>query len=146
MIDQNEDLEPTRQSLLARLKNWEDQTSWLDFFTKYWRLIYSVARRSSLSEDEAQEVVQETIIAVCKAIRTFEYDPQHCLFRSWLLQLTHHRIGRLLHKRSARLDRTPFSEELEAVSAGSMAQCNRSWKGSGMRNGRRTWWWRLPSR
>ena len=49
MTGQVEDLEPTRQSLLVRLKNWEDQTGWLDFFTKYWRLIYSVARRSGLS-------------------------------------------------------------------------------------------------
>ena len=121
MTEQTEDLEPTRRSLLARLKNWEDQTSWLDFFTKYWRLIYSVARRSGLSEDEAQDAVQETIIAVCKAIRTFEYDPQHCRFRSWLLVLTHYRITELLRKRLARLDRTPFSEELEAVSADSEA-------------------------
>ena len=112
-----EDLEPTRQSLLARLKNWEDQKSWLDFFTKYWRLLYSVARRSGLSDDDAQEAVQETIIAVCKSIGTFEYDPKRCLFRSWLLVLTHQRIAALLRKRYARLDQAPLSEELEAAAA-----------------------------
>ena len=121
MTEKTEDLEPTRQSLLARLKNWDDQTSWLDFFAKYWRLIYSVARRAGLYEDEAQEAVQETIIAVCKAIGSFEYDPHRCRFRSWLLLLTHHQIARLLHKRLAHLDRTPFLEEREAVSTNSEA-------------------------
>jgi len=30
---------PTRSSLLGRLKDWEDQESWRDFFETYWRLI-----------------------------------------------------------------------------------------------------------
>lgn len=35
----------TRQSLLGRLKNWEDERSWRDFFETYWRLIYGTARK-----------------------------------------------------------------------------------------------------
>jgi RNA polymerase sigma-70 factor (ECF subfamily) len=92
MAGHPEDLEPTRQSLLARLKDWQDQASWHAFFNRYWRLIYSVARRSGLSEDESQEVVQETIITVCKNIRSFEYNPDRGSFRSWLLMLTRQRI------------------------------------------------------
>jgi hypothetical protein len=34
---------PTRQSLLNRLKDWGDQSSWQDFFDTYWQLIYNVA-------------------------------------------------------------------------------------------------------
>jgi hypothetical protein len=33
-----EDLIPTRQSLLGRLKDWEDNASWRDFFDTYWKL------------------------------------------------------------------------------------------------------------
>ena len=33
---------PTRQTLLSRLKNWDDQSSWREFFNLYWRLIYGV--------------------------------------------------------------------------------------------------------
>ena len=32
---------PTRQSLLARLKDVADQESWREFFDTYWRLIMS---------------------------------------------------------------------------------------------------------
>src|SRR5262245_37419305 len=48
---------PTRQSLLVRLKDWDDSTSWKDFFDTYWKLIYGVARKAGLTDAEAQDVV-----------------------------------------------------------------------------------------
>jgi DNA-directed RNA polymerase specialized sigma24 family protein len=82
-IDQDEYL-PTRQSLLQRLKNLDDQASWKSFFDQYWKLIYSVARRAALSDAEAQDVVQETIICVTKKIQGFSYDPAYGSFKGWL--------------------------------------------------------------
>ena len=90
---------PTRQSLLNRLKNWEDQQSWQDFFNTYWRLIYGVAIKAGLSDAEAQEVVQETFIAVSKKMQDFEYDPSIGSFKSWLLQSTRWRILDQFRKR-----------------------------------------------
>ena len=52
---------PTRASLLSRLKDWEDQTSWREFFDTYGRLIYGVARKAGLADAEAQDAVQETL-------------------------------------------------------------------------------------
>src|SRR5262245_20234211 len=47
-VRRKEELLPTRRSLLDRLRNWEDQTSWQDFFNTYWKFIYGVAIRSGL--------------------------------------------------------------------------------------------------
>jgi len=38
MTESAQDSQATRWSLLARLKNWEDQQSWRKFFDTYWRL------------------------------------------------------------------------------------------------------------
>src|SRR2546427_11352752 len=46
---------PTRWSLVRRLKDWDDQESWSDFFNTYWKLIYSAAMQSRLTDAEAQE-------------------------------------------------------------------------------------------
>ena len=54
-LPQAEDLIPTRESLLSRLKNWDDQESWRDFFDTYWRLIFNLARKAGLSD--ADEVI-----------------------------------------------------------------------------------------
>ena len=40
--------------------------AWKDFFDTYWRLIHGLAIKAGLNDAEAQEVVQETIIAVAK--------------------------------------------------------------------------------
>ena len=53
---------PTRQSLLSRLRDWQDQDGWREFFDSYWRLIYNVARKSGLGDAEAQDVVQTTFM------------------------------------------------------------------------------------
>ena len=94
-----EGLIPTRQSLLSRLKDYDDNESWRDFFHTYWKLIYSMAIRSGLSETEAQEVVQETIIAVSKQMPDFKYDRAKGSFKSWLLQLTRWKIQDQLRRR-----------------------------------------------
>jgi len=94
-----DELIPTRQSLLSRLKNSEDRASWQDFFDTYWKLIHSVAIKSGLTEAEAQDAVQETVIAVAKNIKEFRYDPQKCSFKSWLMMITRQRIIWQLRKR-----------------------------------------------
>ena len=87
-----EDSQATRKSLISRLKKANDHESWQSFFNIYWRLIYATATDAGLSETEAEDVVQETVIGVLKAMPQFQYNPGRGYFRNWLLQLTHWRI------------------------------------------------------
>ena len=89
----------TRTTLINRLKNWQDQASWQDFFDTYWKLIFGVAIKSGLSETEAQDVVQETMIAVARNIPNFEYDRAMGSFKAWLLNMTRWRITDQFRKR-----------------------------------------------
>src|SRR6187455_686802 len=98
--DCKEDLIPTRKSLLSRLKNWEDNESWRDFFDTYWKLIYAFAIQRGLSHEEAQEAVQETVVAVAKNIAKFHYDPKVCAFKTWLLGVTRSKIANQFARRA----------------------------------------------
>ena len=89
----------TRATLLARMKDWADQSSWQEFFDIYWKLIYGVARKAGLSDAEAQDVVQECMMSVAKHIAAFRYDPATGSFKAWLLTLTRWRIVDQLRKR-----------------------------------------------
>jgi RNA polymerase sigma factor (sigma-70 family) len=89
----------TRRSLVDRLANWDDQRRWQEFFDTYWKLIYSAARQSGLTDAEAQEVVQETVITVAKNIHKLKYDPAIGSFKGWLLQITRWRIADQFRKR-----------------------------------------------
>src|SRR5262249_1785603 len=85
-------LNRTRATLLARLANWDDRASWQEFFDIYWKLIYSVARRSGLTDAEAQDVVQDTMVAVARHMPTFKYDPAIASVKGWILNLTRWRV------------------------------------------------------
>ncbi len=89
----------TRRSLVERLADWGDRKRWQEFFDAYWKLIYSAARKSGLTDSEAQEVVQETVITVAKAIDKLNYDPAIGSFKGWLLQITRWRIADQFRKR-----------------------------------------------
>jgi RNA polymerase sigma-70 factor (ECF subfamily) len=112
----DDDLIPTRASLLGRLKDLSDQVSWRQFFDVYWKLIYSTARSVRLTPAEAEDVVQETMIAVWKNIGKLDYDPTIGSFKSWLLTLTRRRIMDHFRKRyreplTVSLDQVPDRED-----------------------------------
>ena len=96
---EQEELIPTRHSLLRRMKDWGDQASWEDFFRTYWKLIYGVATKAGLTDAEAQDVVQETILTVAHNIQSFEVGSEHGSFKAWLLQNTRWRIADQFRKR-----------------------------------------------
>lgn len=91
---------PTRATLISRLKNWQDQASWQDFFDTYWKLIYGLARKFGLNDEDAQDVVQETLMSVAQQMPNFEYDPKLGSFKSWLRTLIRWRITDHLRKRN----------------------------------------------
>src|SRR5205814_8862902 len=99
MPDKSFDPIPTRHSLLNRLKDWGDQASWQDFFDTYWRLIYNVAVKAGLTDTQAQDVVQETVIAVARKIPELKADPAHGSLSAWLVRLTRWRIAEQFRKR-----------------------------------------------
>jgi RNA polymerase sigma factor (sigma-70 family) len=112
MARSNDEFIPTRTTLLERLKDWRDDSSWQDFFDTYWKLIYGVAIKGGLTKEEAQDVVQATMLTVAKQMPNFNYDRKSGSFKSWLLQTTRWRIGDQFRKREAAVSHT-FSNDDE---------------------------------
>lgn len=82
----------TRSGLLRRVKDWNDQTAWQEFYTLYRPLILRFARKQGLSQTEAEDLAQDTLLAVAKAIRTFQYDRTRSSFKNWLFRLARNRL------------------------------------------------------
>ena len=94
-----DELLPTRRSLIERLRDLDDQPSWREFFETYWKLIYGAALKAGLSDQEAEDVVQETVIGVARKMPEFRYDPAVCSFKGWLMHVTRCRIADRFRRR-----------------------------------------------
>ena len=82
----------TRVSLLMRVHEWDDATSWKEFYRLYHQLIYGLAHRSGLAHADAEDVTQDVFKRVAETIHQFESDPARGTFRGWLMNLTRWRI------------------------------------------------------
>ena len=89
----------TRWSLIQRLRDANDHEGWQEFFECYWNLIYSTAVRSGLSEPEAQDAVQETVISVCRNIHQLNMSPEAGSFKAWLMTTARWRITDQIRRR-----------------------------------------------
>ncbi len=107
----------TRRSMVEKLGDWNDRKRWQQFFDSYWRLIHGTARRAGLTDAEAQEVVQETLITVAKKIDQLHYDPAIGSFNGWLLNITRWRIADQFRKRKPGSSRNFSNEDDEARTA-----------------------------
>jgi RNA polymerase sigma factor (sigma-70 family) len=97
-LPSQEEFLPTRITLLNRIKNLDDSEGWRDFFDTYAGLIFSYALRYGLTQAEAEDVVQDTVIEVSRKMPGFQYDPKRS-FKGWLLNTTRWRIQDQLRKR-----------------------------------------------
>ena len=89
----------TRPTLLFRLRDWNDEASWTEFYRLYYQFVYGCARRTGLSHADAEEVTQDVFKRVAETVHEFEADPARGSFRGWLTNLTRWRITDKLRAR-----------------------------------------------
>ncbi len=77
----------TRPSLLIRLKDQADDAAWFEFTEIYQHVIYRLARRKGLQHADAEDLVQQVLVAVARAIDRWEADPNRARFRTWLTRV-----------------------------------------------------------
>jgi RNA polymerase sigma-70 factor (ECF subfamily) len=77
----------TRETLLRRLPNAQDVEAWDQFVEIYQPLLFRLARAKGLQAADAEDLVQEILSAVSKAIGRWLEKPQRGSFRAWLFHV-----------------------------------------------------------
>lgn len=78
----------TRETLLERVRDPEDEQSWEDFVRYYRPFVYQIARRMNIAHHDAEEIVQNVMVKAWNKLPEFEYDRGRGRFRGWLCQVT----------------------------------------------------------
>lgn len=75
---------PTRETLILRLRDPEDQRAWEEFAEIYTPLLCGYCRKRGLKPEDLADVVQEVMRRVSLAMGEFRYDPEKGKFKAWL--------------------------------------------------------------
>lgn len=91
----------THTTLLARLADGSDRTAWDDFHSCYGELIRRFGAGRGLQPADCDDLVQEVLLALTQAMRSFEYDPAKGSFRAYLKTITIRAVSKIIRKRRA---------------------------------------------
>ena len=94
----------TRESLLQRVKNQDDEKSWEDFVYYYRPFIYNVVRGMNIPHHDAEEIVQLVLVKSWSKLPKFEYNRGRGRFRGWLCMVTGNTVRDFLRKKKILLE------------------------------------------
>lgn len=107
----------TRQTLIQRVKESQDERSWEEFISTYQPYIKAIVRNMNIVEHDAEDIVQQVMLKVWKNIGELENDPNK-RFRSWLGTTTANCVRDFIRKRRsdmARLEKASRDETLSYI-------------------------------
>ena len=74
----------THQTLIQRAQNPDDASAWDEFVSYYETFIKMVLKKSGISFNESDDLVQDILVKVWKGLPTYEYRKERAKFRTWL--------------------------------------------------------------
>lgn len=89
----------TRDSLIARIKDPADGTAWAEFLGIYRPVIYRLSRKRGLQDADAQDVTQQVLLSIAKAVERWQPGPDRPPFRAWLVTITRNAVNKALSRR-----------------------------------------------
>lgn len=82
----------TRSSLVVGIKDPANRKYWERFYDVYAGLLLSIAYRRGVGNQDAQDILMETMSDIAQAVNTLDYDRSKGGFRAWISTIMRRRL------------------------------------------------------
>ena len=124
----------TRQTLLSKITQANDDHSWDDFVQYYQGYIYAVIRNLGVKHELIEDLLQDVLIKIWKSLPNYQYREGECTFRTWLCLVIRSTVYNYFRKKSTKNNakNTDYDATLHALDAISEPEINviaeKEWK------------------
>ncbi len=94
--------DPTRASLLSRVRDPANAGAWREFEACYGDLLLRYARSRGLSQADAEDVRQLVLMSLSRTLRAFKYSPERGRFRDYLGRVARRTLARWVARPKSR--------------------------------------------
>lgn len=101
---------PTRETLLLKVKNRDDEKSWEDFVHYYKAFIFTVCKKMNVNHHDSEEISQKVLLKLWHKLPDFKYSPGG-RFRGWLCMVTGNTVKDFFRKESRLSDKAQAVKE-----------------------------------
>ncbi len=112
----------TRNTLLERAKDPNDQQAWVDFTQFYTPFIHIVLRQINLYDKDADDTTQEILLTIWKYLKSFDREKHQVNFRTWLATVIRNAAYKSFNKKSKHQNLIIAIEESENLETHSVEE------------------------
>mgnify|MGYP001014042110 CR=1 FL=1 len=123
----------TSHTLLKKLQRNEGQ-HWEEFVHYYEGYIYVVIRNFDIRKEDAEDLLQDVLVKVWKALPSYNYEEDKCRFRTWLCVVIRNTVFNFYELRASKNNKknVSYEEVLEGLNLITEAEIDklaaREWK------------------
>lgn len=104
----------TRQTLIMRVKNQDDQQAWGEFVLYYQSFIKVILKYLNVKANDIDDLSQEILLKVWKAFSTLNYDVEKARFRTWMNKVIRNAVIDFHRSRNRKIQTVENNEEIQA--------------------------------
>lgn len=91
----------TRYTLLTRAKDQHDSKAWEEFIEVYKNFIYIVIHSMNIDEHDLQDIMQQVVLKLWKALPSYAFAPEQHKFRNWVYCITRNEVVSFIRRQRA---------------------------------------------
>lgn len=103
----------TRQTLLMRVKNQDDEQAWGEFVTYYKTFIKVILKYLHVSEADSEDLSQDILLKIWKAFAKMDYDAEKARFRTWMNKVIRNAVIDFHRAKNRRIQTIDPSEKVD---------------------------------